>query len=170
MDVSHSVSYHINVEQGSGFLYKQKFVDLRQALPSLQHGLLRSQENVVPINIVLGMSPTIPIVDNLHMEDFDIKTIHTAEHPPGIWKGYVGNMFVVIETSKKEKFLEHINSLDLHIQFTTEETRADRSIPFLDTLVGQQSGNSLMTTVYRKSTQRLICTYSGTIITTWLPG
>ena len=34
-----------------------------------------------------------------------------------------------------DQFLEHINSMDLYIQFTTEETRSDGPMPFLDTLV-----------------------------------
>ena len=43
--------------------------------------------------------------------------------------------FVVIEAVEKDGFLEHINSVDPHIQFTTEDVKADGSIPFLDTIV-----------------------------------
>ena len=59
--------------------------------------------------------------------------------------------FVVIETSKKDKFLEHINSMDLHTQFTTAETRTDGSIPFLDTFVMTQPDNSLITNCIQKA-------------------
>ena len=63
-------------------------------------------------------------------------------------------MFVVIESSKKEKFLEHINKMDPHIHFTAEDARADGSIPFLNTLVMPQPENSLITSVYRKPTHK----------------
>ena len=49
--------------------------------------------------------------------------------------------------SRKEGFLEHINILDPHIQFTTAKPRC----PFLDTIV-MPHDVSLITTVYRKST------------------
>ena len=97
-------------------------------------------------------SPISPIVANLYMEDFEIKAINTAEHPPRIWKRYVDDTFVVTESAKKEKFLEHINKMDPHFQFTTEDAKADGPIPFLDTIVMPQSDNSLLTSVYRKST------------------
>ena len=37
-----------------------------------------------------------------------------------------------------------------HIQFTTEDAKPDGSLPFLDTIVLIQPGNSLLTSVYRK--------------------
>ena len=58
-----------------------------------------------------------PIVANLYMEDFEIKAINTADHPPRFWKRYVDDTFVVIEAAKKEGFLENINCVDPHIQF-----------------------------------------------------
>ena len=97
-------------------------------------------------------SPISSIVANLYMEDFEIKDINTAEHPPRIWKRYVDNTFVVTETEKKEGFLQHINSVDPHIYFTTEDAKEDGSIPFLDTIVMPQHYNSLLTSVYRKPT------------------
>ena len=99
-------------------------------------------------------SPISPIVANLYMEDFEIKAIKTAKHPPRIWKRYVDDTFVVIESAKKEKFLEHINKMDPHIQFTTEDAKADGSIPFLETIVMPQSDNSLLTSGYIKPTHR----------------
>ena len=60
--------------------------------------------------------------------------------------------FVILRISEKERFPEHINSMDLYIKFTVEETTADGSTPFLDTLVIPEPDNSLSTTVYRKPT------------------
>ena len=91
------------------------------------------------------------MVANLYMEEFEIRAINTAEHPPRVWNRYVDDTFVVTKTSHKEEFLEH-NSLDPHIQFTSEPSREDGSMPFLDTLVMPQPDKSLITTVYRKPT------------------
>ena len=60
--------------------------------------------------------------------------------------------FVVIELSRKEEFLDHINNMDPHIQFTTEDAKPDGSLPLPDTKVLIQSDNSLLTSVYRKPT------------------
>ena len=53
---------------------------------------------------------------------------------------------------EKKKSFNHINSLDPHIQFTSENAKPDGSIPFLDTIVMPQPHGSLKTTVYRKPT------------------
>ena len=52
----------------------------------------------------------------------------------------------------RDRFLEHINSIDPCIQFKVEETRANGSVPFLDTLVIPEPDRSLAKTVYRKHT------------------
>ena len=107
-------------------------------------------------------SPTRPIVANLYMDDFETKAINTAEYPQRIWKRYVDDTCVVIDSAKKERFLEHINNIDPLIQFTTEDAKADGSIPFLDTIVMTQPNNSLLTSVYRKPTLQ-IYTCIGTV-------
>ena len=76
-----------------------------------------------------------PIVANLYMENFEEKAISTAPHPPYLWKRFVDGTFTIIESSERRPFLDHINSIDQHIQFTCEEQREDGSIPFLDILV-----------------------------------
>ena len=95
-------------------------------------------------------SPISPIVANLFMEGFENTAINTAEHPPRIWKRYVDDTFVVTDVTKKQGFLEHINNVDPHIHFTTEDARTDGTIPFLDTIVMPQHDGSLLTSVYRK--------------------
>ena len=95
-------------------------------------------------------SPISPIVNNLYMEDFEITAINTAEHPPRIWKRFVDDTFVVIESARKEKFLEHINKMDPYIRFTLEDAKADGTILFLDTTVMTQCDNSFLISVYRK--------------------
>ena len=84
------------------------------------------------------------------MEGFEVKALRTAQHPPSLWKRFVDDTIVVIKAVHKDEFLQHINSMDDGIQFSAENTKADGSMPFLDTLVIPQSDGSLMTTVYRK--------------------
>ena len=104
-------------------------------------------------------SPLSPIVANIFMESFEQQALDTAPHPPSLWKRYVDNTFVIQEEQHQEEFLQHINSLDPNIRFTAETTRADGSMPFLDTLVTPQSDGSLATTVYRKPTHtKSVCT------------
>ena len=97
-------------------------------------------------------SPIRSIVANLFMEDFETEAINTTQYPPRICKKYVDDTCVVIDSARKEEFLEHINSINPHIQFTAEDAKPDRSIPFLDTIVMPQLDKSLITSVYRKPT------------------
>ena len=48
--------------------------------------------------------------------------------------------------------LNHINSIDKNIQFTSEEPRTDGSIPFLDILLTPGVDRSITTSVFRKPT------------------
>ena len=48
--------------------------------------------------------------------------------------------------------MEHINSIDPHIQFTSEDSKPDGSMPFLDMLITPTEDGRLNRTVYRKPT------------------
>ena len=48
--------------------------------------------------------------------------------------------------------MEHIYSIDPHIQFTSEDSKADGSMAFLDMLITPTENGRLNTTVYRKPT------------------
>ena len=96
--------------------------------------------------------PLSPIIANIFMEHFEEQALESAPHPPSLWKRFVDDTFVILETSYKEEFLHHINSLDSHIRFAVENTREDGSIPFLDTLITPNNDGSLQTKVYRKPT------------------
>ena len=65
---------------------------------------------------------------------------------------YVDDAFVIQRTVHRNQFLEHINSTDCHIQFTTEDPSTDGSVPFFDTLVTSGPDNTPLTTVYRNPT------------------
>ena len=60
--------------------------------------------------------------------------------------------FVILETAYKEEFFQHLNGIEEKIQFTAENTRADGSLPFLDTLITVEEDGSLSTSIYRKPT------------------
>ena len=60
--------------------------------------------------------------------------------------------FVILKQTKRDEFLQHINSVDPAIQLTTEDPKQDGSMPFLDTLVTPQEDGTLTTRVYRKPT------------------
>ena len=56
------------------------------------------------------------------------------------------------KTEYNDQFLEHINSIDPQIQFSTEDPNSDGSLPFLDTLATPELDNTLLTAVYRRPT------------------
>ena len=97
-------------------------------------------------------SPLSPIIANIYMEHFETRALETAPHPPTLWKIFVDDTFVILETTYKDEFFQHINGIEKKIQFTAENTRADGSLPFLDTLVTVQEDGSLSTSIYRKPT------------------
>ena len=86
------------------------------------------------------------------MESFELVAIRSAPHPPYLWKRFVDDTFTIIESSHKNEFLEHINSIDKHIQFTGEDQRSDGAMPFLDILITPGENGSLSTSVFRKLT------------------
>ena len=97
-------------------------------------------------------SAVSPVVANLFMEYFEHRALTSAVNPPRLWKRYVDDTFVILLQSQKEEFLQHINSVDPSIKFTTEEPKDDGSMPFLDTLVTPKGDGTLTTCVYGKPT------------------
>ena len=97
-------------------------------------------------------SPISPIVANLYVENFEIRAISTSLHPPMMWTRFVDDTCVVINAAHKQEFLEHINSINPHIQFTSEDSKPDGSMPLLDMMITPTEDGRLSTTVYRKPT------------------
>ena len=97
-------------------------------------------------------SPLSPIVANLYMESFEVEALGSAPHPPYLWKRFVDDTFTILQSSQRNWFLEYLNSIDQHIQFTAEDQRDDGAMPFLDILVTPGRDGSLSTFVYRKPT------------------
>ena len=93
-------------------------------------------------------SPLSPIVANLYMESFEVEALRSAPHPPYLWKRFVDDTFTILQSSQKDGFLEYLNSIDQHIQFTAENQREDGAMPFLDILVTPGMDGSLSTSVF----------------------
>ena len=62
-------------------------------------------------------SPISPVVANLYMEEFEIKTLNTAPHPhpSSLWRRFEDDTFEVIQSTHKDSFIEHISSIDHRI-------------------------------------------------------
>ena len=97
-------------------------------------------------------SPISPIVPNLFMEDLEVPAMKTSPSPPVLWKRYVDDTFTIIKKVNRSSFLDHLNSIHPNITFSSEETRSDGSMPFLDILITPKEDDSLTTSVYRKPT------------------
>ena len=95
-------------------------------------------------------SPLSPIVANLYMEDFEMRALNTAPQPPLMWKRFADDTCVIIKATQQQSFLNHINSIDKNIQFTSEEPRPDGAIPFLDILLTPGEDGKITTSVFRK--------------------
>ena len=74
-------------------------------------------------------SPITPIVANHFMEEFEIKAISTTMHTPSVWDRYVDDTFVIQKAEHRQQFLQHLNSIDQHIQFTAEDPKTNGSLP-----------------------------------------
>ena len=81
-----------------------------------------------------------------------IMAIQTAQNPPSFWRRFVDDTLTILKSANTDEFLQHLNSIDQHIQFTKEESRSDGSMPFLDILITPREDGTLKTTVYRKPT------------------
>ena len=97
-------------------------------------------------------SPISPKVENLYMEEFEARAIQSSPNPPLLWRRFVDDTFVVMKKCHREEFLQHLNSVDKNIQFTSEEPGPEGALPFLDILIKPDQKGRLHTTVFRKPT------------------
>ena len=81
---------------------------------------------------------------------------------------YVDDTFIIQREEQKQNFLDHINIIDPGIKFTVKGNQENGAIPFLDTLVKQEADNSFPLQCI-ENPHTLTNTYSGIVITVWLP-
>jgi hypothetical protein len=80
-----------------------------------------------------------------------LRTQHlTNQVPPKKWFRYDDDVFSIIKKHALTNFYNLLNSIDPHINFTTEQ-ELDGKLSFLDTLITRNNG-SLSIDVYRKPT------------------
>ena len=93
-------------------------------------------------------SPVSPGILIKYMGEFENKALNKTYHPPRIWKRFVDDTFVIQDSQHKDKFLQHIKAM----QFTTEGTRPDGGMPFLDIIKRPKPDVTLTTGVCRELT------------------
>lgn len=98
-------------------------------------------------------SPVSAVIANLFMESFEEQALKDCppDCTPRIWKRYVDDTFIVVDSPAAEKLLDYMNAQVSSIRFTMEK-EVDSSIAFLDTLVHRTPDSRFVTTVYRKPT------------------
>ena len=70
-----------------------------------------------------------PYSSQIYMESFEVEAIRSAPNPPKFWKRYVDDTFTILESSKKEEFLTHLNSIDSNT-IHSRRVREDGAMPF----------------------------------------
>ena len=113
-------------------------------------------------------SPISLIIANLFLEDLETRALSTTPCPPSLWKRYVDDTLTIIKRDHKDTFLDHLNSMDANIKFTSEDPKQDGSIAFLDILLLSQKKMANLTPLYTESPPTLTCTYIGIVIITYL--
>ena len=87
----------------------------------------------------------------LPVENFEHKALTTYVRPPDIWFRYVDDTFGKLHEYDVEDFTTHLNSVDPHIQFTSEPQKEEK-LAFLDTCVCIHNNSSTKINVFRKHT------------------
>ena len=66
-------------------------------------------------------SPVAAVVANIFMMDFEKKALITAAYfEARLWRRYVDDVFSMVERTRTEQLLLHINNIDENICFTIE--------------------------------------------------
>jgi len=96
-------------------------------------------------------SPVSAVIANLCREIFEEQAIESAPCKPKIWKHYVDDTFTILDWDRVDVFLQHLNSQQPSIRFTTEIVNNSK-IAFLDRSVYREPDVRLTTSVYLKPT------------------
>ena len=78
-------------------------------------------------------SPFSAVIAELAMEEIEEKAFASAPVKPRWWRRYVNNSNACLKSESIKDFHNHLNSINLHIQFTVEmptvAAKADYSFP-----------------------------------------
>ena len=94
-------------------------------------------------------SPVSVTVANLVMEEIEEKALSTFSPSPQFWKRYVDDTCTLLQSNVVYHFLDHLNSINPHIQFTLENEK-DGCLPFLNILLSCASDGGIRTSLFRK--------------------
>jgi hypothetical protein len=108
-------------------------------------GSFYHQKNGTPMG-----SPASVVIANLTMEHLEEQALATVS-APRLYRRFIDDIFCVIKEENIREFLDALNAVNSHIQFTLEKC-SDNALPFLDVLVTVEDDGSLSTSVYRKPT------------------
>ena len=92
-------------------------------------------------------SPVSVTITNLVMEDIEDRALSTFSPTPRFWKSYMDDTCTLLSSDFINKFHDHLNDVDLNIQFPLEKEK-DGSLPFLDVLLSRDSDGSISTSVF----------------------
>ena len=92
-------------------------------------------------------SPISVVIANLVMEYVEQKAISSFSSFPKLWKRFVDDTFVIMQTNKVNRFFDHLNNVDPNINFTMELEQDDK-LAFFDVLVMRTQDGKLATKVY----------------------
>ena len=76
-------------------------------------------------------SPVSVVVANLVMEDIEERALSTFHPPSHFWKCYIDDTCAAFPPDQIQPFLDHLNHIELCVQFTVEE-ESDGRLAFLD--------------------------------------
>ena len=96
-------------------------------------------------------SPISVVIANLVMEYVEQKAISSFSSSPKLWKRFVDDTFVIVQTNEVNRFFDHLNNVDPNINFTIELEQDDK-LAFLDILFMRTQDGKLATKVHRKTT------------------
>ena len=96
-------------------------------------------------------SPISEVTANLVMEYVEQKAISSFSSSLKLWKRFVDDTFVIMQTNEVNRFFDHLNNVDSSKNFTIELEQDDK-LAFLDVLVIRTQDGKLATKVYRKTT------------------
>ena len=96
-------------------------------------------------------SPISVVIANLVMEYVEQRAISIFSLSPKLWKRFVDDTFVIMQTNEMNRLFDHLNNVDLNINFTIELEQDDK-LAFLDVLVMRTQDEKLATKVHQKTT------------------
>ena len=70
-------------------------------------------------------SPIAVVIANLVMEFVEQKAISSFSSSPELWKQFVDNTFVIMQTNEVNRFFDYLNNVDSNINFTIELEQDD---------------------------------------------